>query len=112
RLGFGGALRGAEVRGHRHVLEDGELPERPRNLERTRDPEVADLVGREAGELLRAEAHRAGGRRERARHAVEEGGLARAVRADEAEDLALLHLEGGGVPRGEAAEALRGAGDG
>src|SRR5438552_7642796 len=112
RLGLRRTLRRPEVRGHRHVLEYGELSERPRNLELARDPEVADPVGREAGELLRAEADRAGARRERARHAVEEGGLARAVRADEAEDLALLHFEGDGVQRGEAAEALREAGDG
>src|SRR2546422_1566595 len=43
---------------------------------------------------------------ERARHAVDERGLARAVRSDETEPLARLHLERHPVERGEAAEAL------
>ena len=45
-------------------------------------------------------------RRELAEDAVEQRGLAAAVRADEAEDLALAHVEGDAVDRGDAAEAL------
>src|SRR5262249_7078085 len=76
------------------VVEDGELAERAGDLEGTGDPAVADGVRRQPGHLLAPEPDRARRRRQRARHAVEQRGLAGAVGADEAEDLALRHLEG------------------
>src|SRR2546426_6962 len=81
------------------------------NLEGARDAAVADRVGGEAGDRLAAESDRARGRGEGAGDAVEARRLARAVRADETEDLALADLEGDGVQRREAAEALAQAGD-
>jgi len=95
------------VGGDGDVLEDRELAERPWDLERPRDPTVADRVGREAGDLLAAEPDGTRRERERPRDAVEGGGLSRAVRPDEPEDLARSDLEGDRVQRGEAAEALR-----
>src|SRR2546428_754508 len=78
----------AEVGRDGDVLEDRELAERPRDLERPRDPPMADRVGREAGDLLAAEPHGARRARERPRDAVEGRGLSRAVRPGEPEDLA------------------------
>src|SRR5207248_5905421 len=97
---------GAEVGGDRHVLEDRELPERTRDLEGPRDAPVADRVGREAGQLLTEEDDRARRSPERAGDAVEHRGLAGAIRADQAEDLALHDLERDRVERGEAPEVL------
>ena len=50
-------------------------------------------LARQAGDLLACEADRAGGRRVHAGDAVEDRALARAVRADQAEDLALVDVE-------------------
>ena len=54
RLGLGVALGRAVVGGHRHVLEDGELAERARDLEGAGDAPVADRVGGEAADLVAA----------------------------------------------------------
>src|SRR3989442_14570 len=97
----------AEVGRDGDVLEDRELAERPRDLERPRDPPMADRVGREAGDLLAAEPDGARRARERPRDAVEGRGLSRAVRPDEPEDLAVPDPEGDRAQRREAAEALR-----
>src|SRR4029453_16041528 len=97
--------------GHRDVLEDRELAERPGDLEGAGEPAMADRVRGGARDLVVLEADGAGGRGQRSRDAVETGGLARAVRPDEPEDLALLHLEGDRVERGEAAELLGESGD-
>ena len=80
--------------------------ERPRDLEGAADAAIDDAVRRAARDLVALEADRARGRRQRAGEHVEDRALARAVRADQAEDLALLDLERHVVDGGEAAEAL------
>src|SRR5262249_42598616 len=99
------------ARGHEQVLEHGHGMERPRHLEAARDAAPRALIGRQARDLLAGESDRAGVVAQEARDAVDERGLARAVRADQAEALALRDLEAHLGERGEAAEALRQAAD-
>ena len=105
-LRLAGARLRAVVRGHRHVLEDGQLAEGPRDLEGAGDAPVADAVGSQPADLGVLEPDGAGGGDQRARHAVEQRGLAGAIGPDEAEDLALADGEGHGVEGGEAPELL------
>ena len=72
-----------------YVVEDRQLAERPRDLEGAGDAEMADLGRHQARDLAALEADRAGIRLERAGDQVEDRALARAVRPDQAEDLAL-----------------------
>jgi hypothetical protein len=97
----------AEESREHHVLEEREPAKRPWDLERAADAEVDDPVRRLAGDLATLEADRPRVRREGAREHVEDRALAGAVRADQAEDLALLDPERHAVDGGEAAEALR-----
>ena len=62
------------------------------------------LVGRKVGDVLAEEADGAGGRREIAGDAVEQRGLARAVRAEHRAPLAGPHRHGHVGQRGERAE--------
>ena len=100
RLGRAGRGRGLDV------LPDGELREQPDVLERAREPELRDPVRRASADLLVAEDDASAGRRVDARHDVQERGLARAVRPDQAEDLAVAHLDVDAGERGESLEAL------
>src|SRR4029450_12767213 len=102
----------AIVRGHRHVLEDGELAKGARNLEGAGNAPVTDAVGSQPADLGVLEADGAGGGDQRARHAVEERGFAGAIGPDEAEDLALTDREGHGVEGCKAPELLGELGDG
>src|SRR6185503_10852303 len=79
--------------GERDVVQDAELAKGLRNLVRAADAGVRHAVCRQAGNVLPQEPDRPRGRPQRARDQVERGALARAVRADQAEDLALGHLE-------------------
>ena len=97
----------AEHRARRDVLAHGELPERLDDLERPRHAEASDAVARRLRDVLPVEDDRARRRLVEAGHAVHERGLARPVRADDAEDLALSDREVDAVHGGEAAELLR-----
>src|SRR6266702_5626739 len=106
-LGLGAAVAAlAVVTGQCDVLEDAEAVKRPRDLEGAADTADDDPVRREACDLRAVEPDRAGRWHQRARQHVEDRALARAVRADQAEDLALRDLERHVVDRGEAAKAL------
>src|SRR5262245_2067433 len=94
------------VRTDRDVVQDGEPRERPHDLKRADQAEAADRVGPEPGERAPAEPHVAGVGLEEAGQQVERGGLARAVGADEPEDLALGHRQVEAAHRLDAAEAL------
>src|SRR6185503_17791989 len=59
-----------------------------------------------AGDGAAVDAHLAGRGRELPEDAVEQRRLARAVRPDQAEDLALAHLEGHAIHGADAAEGL------
>jgi len=100
-----------EAREH-HVVEERESAERSRDLKRATDPEIDDPVRRLPGDLAPLEANRARVRRERTGEHVEDRALAGSVRADQAEDLALLDRERHAVDGREATEALGEALDG
>src|SRR5690606_4513145 len=87
------------------VVDDRERQAQTRALEGARDAGAVDLLGRGARDVLSFERDAAGARRVDARHHVEEGGLARAVGADEAQDLAATHLEVQIFERHEPAKA-------
>src|SRR5262249_777595 len=68
--------------------------------------EHADVVGAHPADVAAVEADPASVGRVEARDHVEERGLARAVRPDDAEDLAWRRTEGHVLHRGEPTEAL------
>src|SRR5262249_34357963 len=88
------------------ILKNGKTTERPRDLESAADSTVDDPVRRGARDLMPVEIDRACRRPQRTRQHVEDRTLAGAVRADQAENLALLDRERHVVDRGEAAEAF------
>src|SRR6266851_3004591 len=85
--------------------------EGPRQLEAARQAAPRALVGRQAVQRLLGEAHAAAFVAQGAADAVHQGRLARAVRPDQAEPLALLYLEVDRLQGDEAAEALAETGD-
>src|SRR5262249_51524253 len=91
---------------HHHILDDGEVAERLDDLEGPAHSEAADRMWGEAADRVTAEADLSRRTRQRAREEVDEGGLARAVGADETEDLARLEVEAHLRHRGESPEPL------
>src|SRR5688572_17699581 len=89
------------------VLQHRHAGERARDLEAARDAAARALVGRLARHVGAVEHDRARLVLQRAGDAVHQGGLARAVRPDQAEALALRDVDADVGQRGEAAEALR-----
>src|SRR5438552_26108 len=92
--------------GERDVLEDGETAERARDLKGAADAAIDDAVRGRACDLVTIELDRARGGHQRAGEHVEDRALARTVRADQAENLALIDLERHAVDRGEATKTL------
>ena len=89
-----------------HVVEHGHALEQRDVLEGARDPELGALVRLAAPVMSRAvEADAAARGRVDAADAVEDAGLARAVGADDGEELAALDLEAHPGEGGDAAEA-------
>ena len=106
---IGDAARGVAVavaqKGADHdVFRNAHVLERDRDLEAASHAEAGVLFGRGAGDVVALEADGAGGGREVAGDAVEEGALAGAVGADEADDVALRHGQAGAVDGAEGAE--------
>src|SRR6185437_10418822 len=87
------------------VFEDRHVLERRRHLEGAPDAEARMRFRRESRHVGAIKHDTAGRRLEIARDAVEEGRLAGAVRADQADDLAGLDCEVGVLERHEAAES-------
>ena len=81
------------VRGRHHVLAHGHVEEQPQRLERAGDPAARDLVRLEALDARAGEDDVAAGRLVHARDEVEQRRLAGAVRADHADDLALVDVQ-------------------
>ena len=81
------------VRGRHHVLAHGHVEEEAQRLERARDPAARDLVRLEALDARAGEDDVAAGRHVDARDEVEQRRLAGAVRADHADDLALVDVQ-------------------
>ena len=95
-----------EVERDHQVFGDRHAPERPRDLEAARDAAARAHMRLQPRDVLAAEHHGAGLGTERAGNAVDQRGLSRAVRADQAEALSRTNLDADIVERGEAAEAL------
>ena len=76
------------------------------HLKGSPDPRGADLIGAESVDRLALENDGPRIRRKHPRHHVEDGGLARAVGADQAHDRALRHGEARLLHGAQAAEAL------
>src|SRR3974390_3225443 len=91
---------------HADVVGDRHAHERPRQLEAAREPEGCALVRGHSVEWLAVEQHAAVLVAQRAANAIDEGRLARPVRTDEAESLALRDVDIDAVECDEAAEAL------
>src|SRR5882672_8214496 len=83
----------AEITGQRHILEHRQPVGRPRNLKGAADAAVDDPVRRQSRDLGTGEFDRARRWPQRAGEHVEDRALAGAVRADQAENLALIDLE-------------------
>ena len=106
-IGFRAAVAAlAVISGQGDILEDAEPVKRPRDLEGAADAAVDDAVRGHARDLGAVEQDRSRRRHQRARQHVEDRALAGAVRADQAENFALLDPERHVVDSGEAAEAL------
>src|SRR4029450_4051896 len=81
----GSRAEGAILQGDPQVLEHGHAPERPRDLERSRDPQAGSPVGGQPGHLPAAEEDPPRLVAQRARDAADQRGLARPVGADQPE---------------------------
>src|ERR1043165_753704 len=98
-------LYGVEQR-DMQVLRDRHAVEGARKLERAREAEHSALMRRHAVELAAVEVHTAGFVTQRAADAVDQRGLARAVRTDQTKPLAGRDRQIDRVERNEAPEAL------
>ncbi len=96
----------AERRRHHQVLEHGHAAERLRDLERAADAHPAAPLRRQPRDVGAGEHHAPGIGRNRAAGDAEQRGLARAVRPDDAERLALGKLEIDVVRHDHRAEPL------
>ena len=95
------------VRGRHDVLDDAHVQEETQRLERPRDTALADLVRLEADEALSFQEDVAGVRPVDARDQVEERRLPRAVRPDDADDLAPIDVDVEVCDDGATAEVER-----
>ncbi len=75
------------------VFQQGHFLEHADVLERTGDTALGDLVRRDLADVLAVEFDRAAGSAQQTGDQVEDGGLAGAVRADQAKDAALRDIE-------------------
>ena len=100
------SLFGGKHHWDHHVLQNGHSVKRSWDLEAAREPQPRPRLGRQRRDVATPEMHRTPGRRQIAGQAVEEGRLARAIGADQAQHVALLDRHGGVVDGLEGAERL------
>ena len=86
------------------VLEHGQARKEAHRLERARETAPGESVRAQAGDVVAVHQNRPGGRLLESGERVDKCGLARAVRADQAQDLALLQDEVDPVDRVDASE--------
>src|SRR5882762_2423696 len=89
-----------------HIVQCGHEVEQPDVLERAGDAKAGHLVRFGPRDHTAVKYHFAACRLEEARDAVEQGGLAGAVRPDQREDLAAPDLEAYTIDCHQASEAL------
>src|SRR4029453_1488667 len=95
----------AAMGAHHDVVQDGHGPEQRQVLEGAPDAHPGNVVGLRREQVAILEGDAAGRGLVEPAQAIEEGGLARPVRADQAHDLARLDVERDVVQRDDAAEA-------
>ncbi|MHC2783736.1 hypothetical protein ACVMBZ_002950 [Bradyrhizobium liaoningense] len=96
--------RGLRMRADADVVHHRQVREQRHVLEGSADADLGDPVRRPRQDADAVHQDVAGRRLIQPRKAIEERGLAGAVGADQAEDLALVHVEGHAVERDDAAE--------
>src|SRR5260221_11325064 len=96
----------AREAGGDQVIERRDAREDARHLEHSQQPAARERHGLHAGYFLAGQPHAAGVGREETRQHLDSARLARAVRADQPEYLALLHGKRHALDRGHAAEVL------
>src|SRR5262245_47417328 len=106
QLRIAAAPRGGIFHRDHQVLQDRHSAERARDLEAAHDAEPRAAVRRQPGDVRALEGDRPLVAKQRPGDAVDHGGLAGPVRADQAEALALAELKVDSVQRHEPAEAL------
>src|SRR5262249_43614055 len=94
------------LRGDDQVVAHRQLAKHLQRLERAAHAAARELERRHAGDVLAAELHVAGGRADLPEDRVEERGLAAAVRADHADDLARADGEADAIHRADGAIVL------
>jgi len=100
------ALRAQRGQGDQHVVQGRLVVKQIHDLERARQALARDLPRRQAGDVFAGKAHRAAVGLEAAGQHVEAGGLARAVGAHDAGQLALVEIERDALQHYLVAEAL------
>ncbi len=90
---------------HQQVLNNRHLTEQANVLKSAHHAHPGDLLAGQAFQMLLAQLNGAAGRLVEAGQAVENGGLARAVRADQRDDLLRAQLQRHVIDRQQAAEA-------
>ena len=88
-----GSPRAAQVGAHLEILADGQVGEDPPPLRHLRDPARHAAIRALRRDVRALEPDPAGARLEQTAHGAQERRLPRAVRADQRDDLARLHLE-------------------
>ena len=91
------------VGGDQQVVADRQIVEQLERLERAHQPGARPLMGRGIGDVVTVERDGSPVGRGEAGERVDAGGLARAVRPDEAHDLTRLHLHADTVERHQPA---------
>ena len=86
------------------VAIHGEIEKQLRMLERSDHATGRQLVDGQAGDVGAVEHHPPAAGRQRAGYHIEQCRLAGTVRSDQAEDCALVHVEGYAIQRDDAAE--------
>src|SRR5207237_4573850 len=100
------ATIGPRLKGQHDVLDDPEVLEETRDLERAGHSALCDLIGAQAGRVLTEEQEPAARWGEEAGQQIEERGLPFAVRSDERVHDAFLEPQVDVVHRAEAGEIL------
>ena len=107
RLARVAAVRVAQKGADHDIVQNGHLGKRRRDLERAADSKPRVRFRRCPGQVLAVEPDRSHGRHQIPGKAIEERGFSRAVRPDEADDVAFANLEIGIRDGAEAPEHLR-----
>src|SRR5512134_2017536 len=91
---------------YQDIVQNWEFLENPHNLKRAGDSSIADFIRGQPGNVLPFERYGAGGGGVKSCDAIEEGGFAGPVGADQADDLPFVHSQVHLIVGPQAAEIL------